>query len=83
MAKPTPITCEEALRQLYAYLDRELDGHAHRAIEHHLRVCRACFSRAEFERRLKERVRATRRAGVPAHLEARLRRVMNAYGSSG
>lgn len=79
MAKPTPIACEEALRQLYAYLDRELDRHAHRAIEQHLRVCRACFSRAEFERRLKERVRATRGARVPAELEARLRRVMSTY----
>ncbi len=79
MAKPTPITCEEALRQIYAYLDRELEGHAHRAIEQHLRVCRACFSRAEFERRLKERLREMRRATVSADLRARIRKVIGNY----
>lgn len=79
MTKPTPITCDEALRQLYAYLDHELDSRAHKAIEHHLRVCRACFSRAEFERRLKERLRATRGAKVSADLQARLRKVTSSY----
>lgn len=79
MAKPTPITCEEALRELYAFLDDELDGHTHRVIEHHLRVCRACYSRAEFERRLKERLRETRSAKASPELQARLRKMMTQY----
>lgn len=73
------ITCEEALRELYAYLDRELDPPSQAAIEQHLRVCRACFSRAEFERRLKERLRATHSAKAPAALQARLRKVLEEY----
>lgn len=79
MTKPTPISCDEALRQLYAYLDHELDSRAHKAIEHHLSVCRSCFSRADFERRLKERLREARGARVSADLQARIRKVMHNY----
>ena len=47
------IDCEEALRRLFEYLDAELHGDPHREMEQHLERCRSCFSRAEFEKRLK------------------------------
>jgi anti-sigma factor (TIGR02949 family) len=49
-------SCEDALRVLAAHLDRELDAPASRQVERHLEICRSCYSRAEFEKRLKERV---------------------------
>ncbi len=76
MTTPRLLSCDEALCQLYAYLDHELDSHAHEAIEHHLRACPACFFRAEFERRLKERLHETWDAKVSADLQARIRKVM-------
>ena len=51
MSEPT-LTCEEVLKHLVAYLDRETDGHTAAEIEHHLEKCRGCFSRAEFEKQL-------------------------------
>ncbi|UCE30295.1 MAG: zf-HC2 domain-containing protein [Burkholderiales bacterium] len=55
-----PIDCEQALRHLFEFLDRELDAHDHEAMQQHLHTCKSCFSRVEFERRLKERFSALR-----------------------
>lgn len=71
------INCEEALRRLFAYLDRELDEHEHGEMEHHLSRCRSCFSRAEFEKRLKHRLRETAHDEVPERLQARVRRLLS------
>lgn len=48
-----PIDCEQALRQVFDYIDHELHAHDHDAMQAHLETCRSCFSRVEFERRLK------------------------------
>jgi anti-sigma factor RsiW len=45
--------CEDALRLLAAHIDRELDAPTRGQMDHHLEICRSCYSRAEFERRLK------------------------------
>ena len=54
------IDCEQALRQVYEYLDEELGDHDHEAMKHHLSICKSCFSRFEFEQRLKEKVKGLR-----------------------
>jgi anti-sigma factor (TIGR02949 family) len=55
-----PIDCEQALKQVYEYLDHELGGHDHKAMQQHLSICKSCFSRVEFEQKLKEKVQALR-----------------------
>ena len=50
------VSCEEVLSKLYAYLDREVDELTTSEIDHHLEHCRECFSRAEFEKVLRNRV---------------------------
>lgn len=50
----TPIGCEEAVRLLASYLDREASASDDERVQAHLRSCRSCYSRAEFERRLKQ-----------------------------
>lgn len=77
--KPDPISCEEALKQLAEYLDHELEGHAHDEMEHHLETCRACFSRAEFERSLKRRLADAGAEKVPGELQARIRKLLGEY----
>jgi anti-sigma factor (TIGR02949 family) len=49
--------CEEAIRQLAAFLDRELDLETSAEVQRHLDACRSCYSRAEFQRRLADRIR--------------------------
>ena len=66
------IKCEEALARLFDYLDHELDEHQHAEMEQHLKICRSCYSRAEFERRLKAKLGA---AAAEKPTEAFARRV--------
>jgi anti-sigma factor (TIGR02949 family) len=58
MAEPTARRCEEALRRLMEFIDGELSHDERDSVEEHLSTCRSCFSRMEFERRLKERFAA-------------------------
>ena len=73
------IDCEEALRWLAEYLDAELPGESRREMEQHLERCRSCFSRVEFEKRLKARTAALRREPVPAELERRIRALVDTF----
>ena len=48
------ITCSEAVRQLWEYLDGALDKANRVAVEEHLGVCRRCCGEVEFAEELKE-----------------------------
>lgn len=47
------MTCEEAVKKLYDYLDKELDKAASEQLDRHLDICRACCDHFEFERKMK------------------------------
>ena len=47
---PRPLSCAEVLGRLCAYLDREESVLSEAKIEHHLKHCRECFGRVEFQR---------------------------------
>ncbi len=79
MSDARTITCEEALRLLATYLDGELDRAGHRTVEYHLTICRSCYSRAEFERRLKAECGALRQETVAPGFEERVRRLMTEF----
>jgi anti-sigma factor (TIGR02949 family) len=76
------MTCEEAMRSLAAYLDDELAGGEQQSIRRHLEVCRSCYSRAEFERRLKFEVSKLRKDEVPVGFEQRVRRLLQSFAAS-
>lgn len=73
------IECEEALRQLADYLDAELHNESQREIEHHLERCRSCFSRVEFEKRLKAYTADLRHEPVPQEFEQRIRALVETF----
>lgn len=79
MTKPPTIDCEQVLRLMFAYLDGELDGEQGRRVAEHLERCRSCFSRAEFERRLKTHLAELGRDTVPPPLEARVRSLIRDF----
>jgi anti-sigma factor (TIGR02949 family) len=66
MKKIQPIDCEQALARIFELIDHELKGEEREAMEHHLHTCRSCFSRAEFERRLKSKLQALRETDTAA-----------------
>jgi anti-sigma factor (TIGR02949 family) len=74
-----PINCDEALRLLAAFLDHELYFDEREGIERHLEICRSCFSRAEFERRLRGEIARLGREEVPPGFEERVRRLLGSF----
>ena len=75
------INCDEALRLLAAFLDHELRIDEREGVERHLQTCRSCFSRAEFERRLKGEITRLRREEIPPGFEERVRRLLGSFST--
>jgi anti-sigma factor (TIGR02949 family) len=73
------ISCEEVLRQLLAYLDREVEAPTAELIDRHLEACRGCFTRAAFERKLKGHLRAAADKPAPARLRARVKGILDKF----
>lgn len=71
------IGCAEAVRRLAAYLDGELDADAEDEVDRHLERCRSCFSRAEFEKRLRAHIRESlKEEAVSPEFESRVRSLL-------
>ena len=77
------LQCEEVLRVLFDYLDGELAEVDDRGVRSHLQRCRTCFSRAEFEQRLKSHVAELASEPVPRALEDRIRGLIQGFGTDG
>jgi anti-sigma factor (TIGR02949 family) len=73
------IGCEEALKRLLELIDGELPDGERDDVERHLRICRSCFSRMEFERRLKQRLSALPADDVPARLRSRVHGLIKGF----
>jgi anti-sigma factor (TIGR02949 family) len=74
------VDCLVAIEMFYAYMDGELDDPESVAeFEHHLEHCRSCFSRAEFEGLLTERLRKAATERAPDALRDRLRILMDNF----
>ena len=74
------IGCLEAIEAFYAYLDGELsDPGAIEDFEHHMSHCRSCFSRAEVERLLNERMQQAGTSRAPDQLRRRVRRLLDEF----
>jgi anti-sigma factor (TIGR02949 family) len=82
MSDPRPIGCDEALRVLAAFLDNELHFDTREGLERHLEMCRSCFSRAEFERRLKGEINRLGREDVTPAFEDRVRHLLGSFTTS-
>ena len=79
MSELRTLTCEEALRMLAEHLDGELHESHQNAMEAHLRTCRSCFSRAEFERRLKAQIGGLREKAVRSDFETAVRAMIGRF----
>lgn len=72
-------SCEDALRLLAAHLDQELDAPTSGQMERHLETCRSCYSRAEFEKRLKASLAELGREPVRPELADRVRSLIRTF----
>ena len=74
-----PIDCEKVIAHLFAYLDNETDPEKSTDIERHLEECRACFSRAEFEKALRAKVNQLGDKEAPATLRQRVAALLKQF----
>jgi mycothiol system anti-sigma-R factor len=73
------IRCEEVIAHLLTYLDGEIDAEKRVQIDRHLAECRGCFSRAEFEKLLRERVGQLGEEKAPASLQQRIKSLIDKF----
>lgn len=74
----TRMTCGDAMKQFFAYLDRVLSGESLEAVEAHLEECLACCDKLAFSRQMDSFVKARLGdAALPSGLEARIRQVLS------
>jgi mycothiol system anti-sigma-R factor len=73
------IRCEDVIEKLLEFLDRELDPQTEAELAHHMEHCRACFSRAEFERQLRSKVADVGQSEAPDRLRRRMRALMERF----
>jgi anti-sigma factor (TIGR02949 family) len=66
------ISCAQAVRQLWEYLDGVAGQAQSAAIEEHLRLCRRCCGEAEFAAELRAFLAAHADDEIPPQVQARL-----------
>ena len=66
------ISCGDAVRQLWEFLDGAVDDADRQALEEHLRFCRRCCGELEFAEELKGFLAAQASDDIPAEVHARL-----------
>jgi anti-sigma factor (TIGR02949 family) len=79
MSDMNEMDCEQALERLLEFIDRELSDSEHESVERHLRRCRGCCSRLEFESRLKQRLSALSTVDVPSTAYDRIRNLIKRF----
>ena len=79
MSETHDMGCERALKRLVEFVDGELPESEHDGVEQHLRICRDCCSRMEFESRLKERLSTLSSDDVPSKTRDRVRELIKRF----
>ena len=79
MSETDEMGCEQALKRLLEFIDHELSDSEYDSVERHLRTCRGCCSRMEFESRLKQRLSALSTEDVPSTTRDRVRDLIKRF----
>lgn len=80
----TRLSCEEAVREFVAYLDRALADEPLEALEAHLRECLDCCDRLKFSQQLDGVLKARLADGaLPDGVEPRVRERLATLGIAG
>jgi mycothiol system anti-sigma-R factor len=76
-----PIGCREAVRHLWAYLDRSLECVDHEALKAHLAWCLRCCGELDFARELQGLLRDQAAVDPPPEARDRLERFIDQLGA--
>lgn len=77
------INCREAVRRMWAYLERALEQPQASELDAHLETCKRCCGELEFARQLRQLVAESERVeAMPPDLRARLELVLRGIPSA-
>lgn len=65
------ITCDQAVRQLWEYVERELDQPNRERVEEHLALCRRCCGEMEFAEELRAFMAQRTKVDLPPQIAAK------------
>ena len=72
--------CVEAFDHVYAYINGELHDEEIKAkIEHHLSHCKSCYSRAEMERKINQRLKSASEPSPTDELKQRVKHLIEDF----
>ena len=74
------ISCSEAVRQLWEYLEHDLDVEDRTRIEIHLALCRRCCGEVEFTEALRELLGSSAGPALPEDVERHLVGFLDSFG---
>lgn len=70
------ISCHDAVRQLWEYLDGTVDRADRALVEEHLSRCRRCCGEMEFAQELRRLLAGPAPADIPAEVQRRLNQTL-------
>ena len=73
--------CEDALHELYGFLDGELTDDRRKLSQHHLDDCQPCAEPYDFEAELRQVIRRKCQEQVPDTLVAKVRTAIESAGT--
>ena len=73
------LSCEQVIQGIWAYLDKDLKEVEIVHVQQHLELCRACFSRCEFERLLRESMQKKTNHCCPDKVKARIKSILDQF----
>jgi mycothiol system anti-sigma-R factor len=76
------ITCAEAVKQLWDYLDGMIDGSQRELVEEHLAFCRRCCGELEFAQELRGFLATHTNDDLPPDVRARLSATLEGLGGA-
>lgn len=73
--------CEQTLEHIYAFISNKGDLTTEQAthIRGHLQICRQCYSRFEFERRLVEKFKESSQCFCPDSLKQKIKNIIEQF----
>jgi mycothiol system anti-sigma-R factor len=66
------ITCSDAVKRLWEYVEDTLDATERAKVEEHLNLCRRCCGEVEFAQELRQFLSSQAREEIPAEVRSRL-----------
>ncbi len=75
--------CEDAVQEMYYFLDGEMTWYKRVRVRRHLRRCHGCTDAFAFETRVKSVIQRKCREDPPPELIDRLRAFLQEHGSGG